>query len=204
VLRTQGLKGQRNGTRPSASSADHANGRDQPASNGSTAAAATAKPGGSGKAFLAWAKRQSRQRNTSLQQFLLDSAQLQEDASAAAALLPGQETFRAPVSTAAAAAQDTQHTVPAQSSADSSMALQDALAVLASAHKGPQDNHHHQQYNHQQQQQEEGQGPAVLAPFQPHNGYVKGAPKPHSHAERVVAADGIQALRRTRDGELGE
>lgn len=175
----QGLKGPRHSTCPE-------KGLDQqqtPASYGSTADAVKLS---GGKAFLAWAKRQSRQRNKSVQQFLLESAQLQDGSSAPAALRPGEETFRAP---AGAAAQDDQHT-PGQSN-DSTMALQDALAVLTHAHG----------LQHNQQQQ---QASPVLAPFEPHNGYVKGAPKPHSHEERVVAADGIQALRRTRDGELGE
>eukprot|EP00775_Hariotina_reticulata_P005278 gene5278-5513_t len=42
----------------------------------------------------------------------------------------------------------------------------------------------------------------ALAPFTPHNGWVKGAPKPHCHADRIIAADGINALRQTRDGEI--
>lgn len=179
---TQGL---RPSTRPAASSnADHANGLDQQQTSASNGSTADARPSG-GKAFLAWAKRQSRQRNKSVQQFLLESAQLQEGSSSAAALRPGEETFRAP---AGAAAQADNQQAPAQQS-DSTMTLQDALALLSSGAQGPQDK--------QQQQQ----ASPVLAP---HNGYVKGAPKPHSHAERVVAADGIQALRRTRDGELGE
>jgi hypothetical protein len=62
----------------------------------------------------------------------------------------------------------------------------------------------------QQQQQQQGETSAdgvsvpVLPPFQPYDGYVHGPPKPHCHEARVAAADGIQALRRTRDGELGE
>lgn len=44
----------------------------------------------------------------------------------------------------------------------------------------------------------------TVEPYLPHNGHVKGAPKPQCHADRIVAADGINALRATRDGEIGE
>lgn len=67
------------------------------------------------------------------------------------------------------------------------LGLQDVLSVLAC-----------------EQQLQDKQGSPVLEPFRPHDGYVKGPPKPHCHEGRVAAADGIQALRRTRDGELGE
>jgi hypothetical protein len=68
------------------------------------------------------------------------------------------------------------------------LGLQDVLSVLAC----------------EQQLQDKQQGSPVLEPFRPHDGYVRGPPKPHCHDGRVAAADGIQALRRTRDGELGE
>lgn len=44
----------------------------------------------------------------------------------------------------------------------------------------------------------------MVEPFLPHDGHVKGAPKPQCHKDRVAAADGINALRATRDGEIGE
>lgn len=49
----------------------------------------------------------------------------------------------------------------------------------------------------QQQQQQQPE------PFAPHNGWLLGAPRPACHEARIAAADGINALRATRDGEIG-
>ncbi|WIA42087.1 hypothetical protein OEZ86_009363 [Tetradesmus obliquus] len=49
-----------------------------------------------------------------------------------------------------------------------------------------------------QQRQQQQQ----LEPFAPHDGWLSGPPKPACHEARVVAADGINALRQTRDGEI--
>lgn len=43
-----------------------------------------------------------------------------------------------------------------------------------------------------------------VEPFVPYNGHLRGAPKPQCHEARVAAADGINALRATRDGEIGK
>jgi hypothetical protein len=40
-------------------------------------------------------------------------------------------------------------------------------------------------------------------PFAPHDGWLQGPPKPACHEARIAAADGINALRQTRDGEIG-
>jgi hypothetical protein len=40
-------------------------------------------------------------------------------------------------------------------------------------------------------------------PFAPHDGWLHGPPKPACHEARIVAADGINSLRQTRDGEIG-
>lgn len=144
-------------------------------SNGSSTAAEHAAPKQSDKptkpaSFLAWAKRQSKQRNKTLQKFLVESAQLSPPTAGQA-----QDTSCRPADPSC------QHT------SDTTLGLPDVLNVLTL-----------EQQEHQQQQ------PEALKPFEPHNGYVQGPPKPHCHEARVVAADGIQALRRTRDGELGK
>lgn len=50
------------------------------------------------------------------------------------------------------------------------------------------------------------QAPPELSqePFKPYNGFVSGAPKPGCHDDRVWTANGINKLRATRDGEIGE
>eukprot|EP00878_Enallax_costatus_P022893 GHUV01024327.1.p1 GENE.GHUV01024327.1~~GHUV01024327.1.p1 ORF type:complete len:248 (+),score=74.24 GHUV01024327.1:206-949(+) len=42
-----------------------------------------------------------------------------------------------------------------------------------------------------------------VEPFSPYLGHVRGAPKSQCHDARVEAADGINAMRQTRDGEIG-
>jgi hypothetical protein len=81
----------------------------------------------------------------------------------------------------------------------------DLADVLAAAAAGPpasmpdKPNGHSSAAGHfkgqQQQQQPE--------PFVPHDGWLHGPPKPACHEARVVAADGINAMRQTRDGEIG-
>jgi hypothetical protein len=148
-------------------------------SNGSSTAAEHAAAKQSDKptkaaSFLAWAKRQSKQRNKTLRQFLVESAQLSPSTAGL-----GQDKSSSP--------SDPPGKDLCQHSSDDTLGLQDVLRVLTA-----------EQQQHQQQQQQ------APKPFEPHDGYVQGAPKPHCHEARVVAADGIQALRRTRDGELGE
>ncbi len=40
-------------------------------------------------------------------------------------------------------------------------------------------------------------------PFQPHDGFQLGPPKPPCHDQRILAANAINKLRATKDGEIG-
>jgi hypothetical protein len=66
----------------------------------------------------------------------------------------------------------------------SAMGLEDVLAAAAAASAA---EHHVQQPES----------------FAPHDGWLRGPPKPACHEARIVAADGINSLRQTRDGEIG-
>lgn len=43
-----------------------------------------------------------------------------------------------------------------------------------------------------------------VAPYEAHDGFLLGAPKAACHADRIWTADGINQLRATADGEIGE
>jgi len=168
-------KSQTNLSKPATTAAQiHASSTSQQAADGKTVKPSRAS------SFLQWAKRQSQQRNKSLQEFILESAQAGSSGSAK------QQQDPAPAA-------------PCQRTSLETLGLQDVLAVLTTEQQQQQDER-----PKREQQLSSDMLLPVLEPFQPHNGYVRGPPKPHCHEARIKAADGIQALRTTRDGEIGE
>lgn len=149
-----------------------------------TADGKTVKPSRA-SSFLQWAKRQSQQRNKSLQEFIVESAQ------AGSTGLAKQQQDPAPAA-------------PCQRTSLETLGLQDVLSVLTTEQQQQQDQEKQGEKLKREQQLSSDVLLPVLEPFQPHNGYVQGPPKPHCHEARIKAADGIQALRTTRDGEIGE
>lgn len=200
-------KKQKNSSKGSTSAADAAHaGGDKGDENGRSTNTTAAPP--NANIFLAWALRQSKQRKQPLREFILQSAQEAVVLGGGACKLNSNNAATATATTATTS--NSNSATSAQNSAvggdaDDTIGLQDVLSVLTSSSSASASPtaaspaSQQQQVPEQQQQQ-----PNKAQPFQPHNGYVSGPPKPHCHEARVAAADGIQALRRTRDGELGE
>jgi hypothetical protein len=78
------------------------------------------------------------------------------------------------------------------------MGLEDVLAAASAAAGSPASSS--KGFSSNGDSAEQMQQPE---PFAPHDGWLRGPPKPACHEARVVAADGINALRQTRDGEIG-
>lgn len=156
--------------------------RDHHSSDGGGASKGS-KGAGVPSAFVAWATRQSKQRQQSLTQFVAASiSSSTTDAAAPSSACPSTVASLAPSSESAGVApsscSSSAHSTPLSSPV---MTLDDVLAAVGASVPA-----------------------APLPPFQPHDGHALGAPKPHCHEARVAAANGIHALRATRDGEIGE